>query len=286
MTRKNCSWSLALTESSRRPGDTLDGTNCVGTESMKGLLYPFNFVLVLALVSGCGGTKVLKEPQPLAIAQSIAVASDDALSARLDWIIYRDGPGTWAKNVDWDEYMIGVRNITGESLQVTDIDVVDSLGTQVIPRQNRKDLVKGTKETKRRYKGEGFKVKAGVSGAVLLGAGVVAAAGTSGLGAAAMAGGGAAAGAAAVVVLVPVLAVGGVFRGINNSKVSDQIEIRQTLLPIVLEEQQEKNLVLFFPLVPSPRQIELTYADSRGEHKLIIDTHEPLDGLHLVQNSE
>ena len=83
---------------------------------------------------------------------------------------------------------------------------------------------------------------------------------------------------------MPVLAVGGVFRGINNSKVNDQIESRQTLLPIVLEEKEEKNLVLFFPLAPSPRQIELTFVDSRGEHKLIIDTRTSLEGLHLVQS--
>jgi hypothetical protein len=71
--------------------------------------------LLIVCLSGCGGTKVLKEPEPLAITQSIANASDDALSARLDWIIYRDGPGTWAKNVDWDEYMIGVKNVGGDS---------------------------------------------------------------------------------------------------------------------------------------------------------------------------
>ena len=29
-------------------------------------------------------------------------------AAALDWIIVRDGPGTWAKNVDWDEYLIRV----------------------------------------------------------------------------------------------------------------------------------------------------------------------------------
>ena len=251
---------------------------------MKKFLYRFSTILFLISLSGCGGTKVLKEAKPLAVTQSIASESDNVLSASLDWIIYRDGPGTWAKNVDWDEYMIGVQNVSGDSLQVTNIVVVDSLGTRIEPRHNRKELVKGTKESKRRYKGEGLEVKAGVSGTVLLGAGVVAAAGTSGLGAAAMAGGGAAAGAAAVVVLVPVLAVGGVFRGINNSKVNDQIESRQTLLPIVLEEKEEENLVLFFPLAPSPRQIELTFVDSRGEHKLIIDTRTSLDGLHLVQS--
>ena len=92
-----------------------------------------------------------------------------------------------------------------------------------------------------------------------------------------------AAGAAAVVVLVPVLAVGGIVRGVNNSKVNNQIESRQTLLPIALQEEEEKNLVIFYPLAPSPGQLELTYVNSRGEHTLIVDTQSVLDGLHLVQ---
>ena len=250
---------------------------------MRNLLVLFGFLLLLIGLSGCGGTKVLKEPEPLVVTQSLATASDQHLSATLDWVIFREGPGTWAKNVDWDEYMIGVENLSGDSLQLTNITVVDSLGTPIEPRQSRKQLVKGTKETKRRYKGEGLKVKAGLSGGVLVGTGIVVAAGTSGLGAAAMAGGAAAAGAATVVVLVPVLAVGGVFRGINNSKVNNQIESRQTLLPIVLEEEEKKNLVLFFPLSPSPRRIEISYVDRRGDHTLIVDTQAALEGLHLVQ---
>jgi hypothetical protein len=249
---------------------------------MMNLLYRSAAILLLLPLSGCGGATVLKEPEPLVVTQSLSTASDETLSATLDWIIFRDGPGAWAKNVDWDEYMIGVQNVKGDSLQVTKIIVVDSLGTQIEPRLDRKALVKGTKETKRRYKGEGLKVKAGMSGGVLVGAGVVAAAGTSGLGAAAMAGGGAAAGAVAVVVLVPVLAVGGVFRGINNSKVNRQIELRQTLLPVVLEGGEKIDLVLFFPLSPSPRRIEISYVDRQGEHTLVVDTQAPLDGLHLV----
>ncbi len=43
-----------------------------------------------------------------------------------------------------------------------------------------------------------------------------------------------------MVLLVPVLAVGGIVRGVNNSKVNNQIETRQTLLPVVLQEEEEK----------------------------------------------
>lgn len=251
---------------------------------MKRLLCRTGVVLVLMPVLGCGGAKVLREPVPLADTQSLAAASDDALSATLDWVIFRDGPGTWAKNADWDEYMVSARNIGGDPVQITSVNLVDALGIRIEPRQDRKALVKGTKETKRRYKDEGLQVKAGVSGKVLVGAGVAAAAGTSGLGAAAMAGGGAAAGAAAVVVLVPALTVGGVVRGVNNSKVNQEIESRHTPLPVLLEEDENTNLVLFFPLSPSPQRIEIGYVSRAREHLLLVDTATALEGLHLGQS--
>jgi hypothetical protein len=50
-----------------------------------------------------------------------------------------------------------------------------------------------------------------------------------------------------------------------------------------LQEEEEKSLDVFFPLTPSPRQVEITYADSQGDHTLIIDTHAALEGLHLAQ---
>ena len=243
-------------------------------------------LLILFGLSACGGTKVLKEPESLLVTQALATNADQQVSATLDWVIFRDGPGTWAKNVDWDEYLVRVRNLGDGAILLTNIIVVDSLGAAIEPRLNRKQLVKGTRETKRRYKGEGFKVKAGLSGGVLLGAGVVTAAGTSGLGAAAMAGGGAAAGAAAVVVLVPVLAVGGIVRGVNNSKVNKEIEARQSLLPVVLEHDEEQVLHVFFPLSPSPQQLELTYVDSGEEVSLIVDTRAALEGLHLVEAAQ
>ncbi len=240
-------------------------------------------VLSLCL-TGCGGAKVLKEPEPLAITQSLAVASDQRFSATLDWVIVRDGPGTWAKNVDWDEYMIRVQNLSGDSLRLTNITVTDSLGTRIEMGTSRKRLVKGTKKTKRRYKDEGLKVKAGAGAGTLLVVGAATAATAMSVGAAAVYGGAAMAGMAVTgLLLAPVLAVGGVFRGVNNSKVNDQIEIRQAQFPVALKYGEEKGLNIFFPLTPSPRQIELTYIDSQGEHILVVDTETALTGLHLAQ---
>ena len=89
--------------------------------------------------------------------------------------------------------------------------------------------------------------------------------------------------AAASIILLPVLAVDGVARASNNKQVDQQIRSRQTLFPSVLHPTQEQYLDLFFPLAPSPRQIDLTYMDSDGEHTLTIDTRSALDGLHLPQ---
>ncbi|MCH8159131.1 MAG: hypothetical protein IIA08_04585 [Proteobacteria bacterium] len=253
---------------------------------MKTLIFRSSILLLLLGLAACGGTKVLKEPEPMVVAQPLATASDENLSVTLDWVIFRDGPGTWARNVDWDEYLIRVQNLGDDSIQLTNITVIDSLGVSAEVGVSRKKLVKASKKTKKRYKGQGLKVKAGLSGAALAGTGLVLAASSSGLGAAAMAGGGAAATAAGVVLLVPALAVGGIVRGVNNSKVNNRIESRQTLLPIVLQDAEEKTLDIFFPLSPSPRQVQLTYVDSGSEHTLIIDTQAALEGLHLASAAE
>lgn len=245
-------------------------------------------VLVYGPLAGCGGTKVLKEPEPLVLTESLAVASDERLSVRLDWVIVRDGPGTWARNSDWDEYLISVWNGSGDSQRISSIAIVDSLGTRVESGTSRKQLVKESKKASRRYKDEGLKVQAGAGGATLVVGGAAAAAGAVGIvaGSGLALGGGAAVAAAGLVLAAPVLVVGGVFRGVNVSKVNKQIETRQTRLPIVLQKEEEKSLDIFFPLTPSPRQVEISYTDSLGDHTLIIDTQVVLEDLHLVQAEE
>ncbi len=250
-------------------------------------LFLSSILLLLLGLSACGGTKMLKDPEALVVPQALAAASDQNLSATLDWVIFRDGPGTWARNVDWDEYLIRVYNSGDDSIQLTDIIVIDSLGTSAEVGISRKKLVKASKKTKKRYKGQGLEVKAGVRAGTLLAAGAITIAAAGSVAGAAIYGSSAlAAGALTGILLAPALAVGGIVRGVNNSKVNNQIESRQTLLPITLQQEEERNLDIFFPLSPSPRQVQLTYTDSQGEHTLIIDTHVALEGLHLVKTAE
>ena len=82
-------------------------------------------------------------------------------------------------------------------------------------------------------------------------------------------------------VLAPVLIVGGMVQSKNKDWVARELVSRHTPLPVDLAPQELQSLIIFFPLAPSPRRIELVYVDSNDEHKLIIDTREILQGLHI-----
>ena len=261
-------------------------------------LYILPLVCTVAL-SGCGGgTKLLKEPQPIPELQPLASASDRQVTATLDWVIVRDGPGTWARNADWDEYLMTVSNRSDRPIEVTDVIVVDSIDTRVASQADRKQLVRASKEAARRYDEFGIDVKAGYGADTLIGAGAVVTgvglAGTAALsGATIVSGittGGAAAGAmtavGGLVVLGPVLAVNGIVRSVNNNEVNEQIELRQTKMPAALAAGEELLLNVFFPITPSPRSVEILYSDASGENSIIVETSSALDGLHLETPAE
>lgn len=246
-------------------------------------------------LSGCGkGTKLIKEPEPYEIDRSIASASDERLVAYLDWVIVRSGPGAWAKNADWDEFLLRFKNLSGSPIQITNVLVFDSLGTRIDTRPDRKKLVKGSKETKRRYADSDIKIMAGWgSGAIALasagilvgGAALLASTFTFGTATAGTAAAGTV-GAAAVLVVAPVLLLAGLSRSSKNKKVNKEIIRRQTTLPLEIPPSQELPVDLFFPLTPSPTRVEIIYTDTENGYRLIIDTQEALNGLHLVPEKE
>jgi hypothetical protein len=263
----------------------IDGTRGQASSAMKRLVYPSGALCILIALSACGGSKILKEPEPFVAMEPLAAASDQTLSVMLDWVIVRDGPGTWARKADWDEYLLRVRNDSDQPIRVSRLIVIDSLDVPAESQPGRKQLVKSSKKTARRYKKTGIKVKAG-SGRGTLGVAAVTAGGAA-IGAATATTGGILGGAGwgaiggATFVLAPVLAVGGVVRGVNQSKVNKQIELRQTAIPLDLAAREEQALDIFFPIAPSPTKVELTYADTSGERRLVIDIRTVLNGLHI-----
>ena len=247
----------------------------------------FAVAICFSLV-GCGGTKLLKEPIPIDANSALATSQSERMVVDLDWVIVRDGPGSWARNADWDEYVLRVENISERPIEILEVAVFDSLGTRLDPRFDRKQLVKASKKTAKRYRSQGITVKAGAGAGTMLVTGTaITVVGVGGAQAAAIssimgssAGGGLAA-ASGLIILGPALAVGGIVRGVNNSKVNEQIEVRQSRLPLALPAGETLLVHVFFPIAPSPRQIEIAYADDSGKYMAVVDTANALEGLHL-----
>jgi len=235
-------------------------------------------------LAACGGSKLLDDPQPLVLERPLTTTSDRRLEVHLDWVIIRNGPGTWAENANWDEYLLRVRNLSDEPIRITGVTVYDALDTRVESSANIDNLISMSRTTARRFKAEGVKVKAGVGGETLIAAGNVALAGSFAYTAAVLTGSAAASAAGVAVgavVLAPVLIAGGVVEGKNKDWVARELISRHTPFPIDLATQELQSLNIFFPLAPSPSQVELTYNDSSGEHRFIVDTREILQGLHI-----
>ncbi len=241
--------------------------------------------------AGCGGTGLLKEPLPLSDDVSVAAAYNDDLVVTIDALIVRDGPGTWARNADWDEYRLTVHNLSEMPVRLDRILVIDGLDHAVDTAASRKALVRQSRNVVRRYRDAGLDVKAGAGTSTLVTSGTVVTA--MGLGTASAAGtgalisggtasvGGAAAAASGMLIVGPALAVGGIVRGVNNAKVNERIESGHTELPTRIPAAGNKRLRLFFPITPSPQRLVLGYRDGEGAaHHLVVDTSSTLAGLH------
>ena len=242
--------------------------------------------LAVLVLSACGGAKVVKEPQPVEVTTALAEAADAHLAARLDWVIVRNASTAWAKNADWDEYHLRVRNLSATPIELLDVSVFDSLGTRVQPLGTRKQLVTGSKSSARRYRDSGLKVKAGVGGTGLIIAGATAtgAVGAAYLYAVGMAPGmgmSVSAAGAGLLVAGPAVFAIGIIRAVNNTKVNNRILALQSTLPLSIAGNAEQRLILFYPLAPAPGHIQVRYRDTQGEATLDIDTTQALAGLHL-----
>ena len=247
------------------------------------------FLFSICALVGCGGNKLLDNPQPLVLERPLMTAQDQRLEAHLDWVIVRNGPGTWAANANWDEYLLRVRNVSNEPIRITAAAVYDSLDTRLESSANLKNLISESRKTAQRYKGEHLQIRAGARGDALVETGAALYVGGTALGVTSLAGGassGTAAAAVGAVVLAPVLIVGGMVQIKRTDWVAREIVSRYSPLPVDLASNELESMTLFFPLAPSPSHIELAYNDSTGTQMLSIDTREILQGLHMVNTEE
>jgi hypothetical protein len=84
-----------------------------------------------------------------------------------------------------------------------------------------------------------------------------------------------------LILIGPALMVGGIARGVNNSRVDGEIQRRQTAIPLPAPTGIDVNLDLFFPLTPSPGHIAITYTIENLEYQLDLATATVLAGLNV-----
>ena len=231
-------------------------------------------------LAGCGGTALLKDVRPLQSFTSLAEGKDQRIVASIENVIVPNSEGAWACNAEWDEYLIRIRALADEPVQIREIAIFDALNQRIEPRSDRGELVDGTREIQRRYAQSGKLVRTGgVSGWILTGSGIVGvASGTSN--AVASSAGFLASGFAmppGAIVLAGgglLLAGAGVVRLVNNAQVNNEIKRRRTSLPVDLPRGAETSVDLFFPATPLSRRAEVVYVDGHGEHRVHIDTRQ------------
>ena len=253
-------------------------------------------VVFVVLITGCVGTKLLDEPTLLPERNSLATVRDAVMAATLDWVIVRDGPGTWAKNADWDEYLLRLENRSTTNLRITEVYIEDSMGIKVFPGRDRKRLIAGSKQVAERYKDADIKIKAGtgtavmvatVLGTTLVGASVVQlglayASFASLLGISTSVGAVVTTAGAGLVLVGPAMVIR---NRRNQRKVDARIQDIRSRLPFPVEAGMVKRAALFFPISPSPRHIVISYRQGESTQTLRLETRESLAGLHLGRAS-
>src|SRR6266849_3561433 len=69
-------------------------------------------------LAGCGGPALVRQAQPLESSAPLAEAKDERIRVAIDTVILRNGPGAWARDAEWDEYLIRIRALSDESVEI------------------------------------------------------------------------------------------------------------------------------------------------------------------------
>lgn len=252
------------------------------------------FVLVSVFLTGCASTKVLDQPVALETTKAIGEVSDKRINLILDWVIFRNGPGSWASGADWDEYLVRIENRSQAPVILQNSAVVDLLDTSLNPGLSRQELAQASRDNVQRYEGVDMPVKPGegsttmmvAGGVALVGAGTaLAVSATQAFFTAGASGGTAASIGGGLLVVGPALVIGGYIRKSNQREVNREIRRRRSRFPIELAPGEEKLLHLFFPIAPSPQALRLEYYADKAVHDIELDTSASMQGLHLENDS-
>jgi hypothetical protein len=204
------------------------------------------------------------------------------LEASLVTLIVSGGPGSWKKEAFWDEYVATFRNSADRPLQVGSVVLVDGTGVPQYTGEDPWKLERESKSLERRYRDAGMTVVRIAAPRALVTAAEPPAVASAGIGAA-----GAATAATATAVALPVYGATVLSLNLHNKKaIKKEFNRRRLSLPLVLAPGETRVGSLFFPLVPNPRSLIVTWSsesangDSQAKDVLPLDF---LRGLHVKE---
>jgi hypothetical protein len=247
---------------------------------------PMPLVFALACVAvcvmtGCVSSKYKSAGKKTPPARELSVPFPPApLDAKLASVITDGGPGSWKREAFWDEYVVAFHNTGDQPLQITSATLVDFGGT---PRSAGDDpwaLERESKSLERKYRDAGIAFARVAAPRVLVSTAEPVIVANAGIATA-----GAAAAATATAVALPVygLATLGVNRH-HKAAIKAEFNRRRLPLPLSLAPGETRSGSLFFPMVPNPRSLNLSWSKDSGNR----DSALPLDflsGLHVTAAS-
>lgn len=260
------------------------------TTTIPASLRVATLAILLVGLTACSGARVLRKPLAVPESSPLASAADERLEIAVGLVVVRNGPGSWARNADWDEYQLLVRNLGEDRLQIESVAIVNSLGGEHTNQHDRKVLVRQSDAVARSYGQQGVKVQAGVGADTLMLASGAAAVGGTTLGLAALGTASASTATAAATVglaalaAVPVLVGAAAYTGARDHNVSKALRERHTALPFPLEPGEQRKVVVFVALSPSPRAVDIRYTRNGTPAVLRLEGLRSLEGLHLQPN--
>ena len=251
------------------------------------------YTFLLSGISGCAtGNKIIEQPEPFELNTPLGTWKGKTLNISLDWIIVRDGPGAWATNAYWDQYIFHVENLSETDVHISNVYIVDFLRQKVlVSNEIQSDRFRWlSKNIARRYRRENIPIQPGagmdvvqtVAGSVFVAGTTLHVLGTIASGMPIIGGGAPlVAGAALPVLIAPVL-----MESYTQYQVYREMHELHETLPIHIEPFQGKRFNLFFPISPAPQKIVMEFTTSNKRKKRIeLNTTKSLAGLHLQKTN-
>lgn len=194
----------------------------------------------LLVLVGCGGGRYLANPSAPPSDLGIEVMGNN-LRVHLVHIIVSNGAGSWVKDAPWHEYVVRIQT-TEKSVNIYKAAIVDPTGVERPAGIHPVQLQKQSEMLLKHYKAEGVSAAMNVGGM-----------------------------AASILTLTPFvgpavsLASMGVQRGgiyadtKDRENIQAEFQKRRLPTPLSLSDKADVRGSIFFPMIPKPRALIITY---------------------------